>query len=180
MAQFIPKAEVKEKESTAVKALFWFAFIALIISGVLSYLADWKLNGSKQFLAELEEKASQVGTPEQKASKDSIANYKKKIDDIAELIKSHKNPTRIFDILESNIHPKVSITDMSYIGTNKQWKININGTAKDLISLAQQIMLFQQCSDIEKVSLSSVNTNVAQQVGFKMELTLKESSLIMQ
>ncbi len=141
---------------------------------------DWKLRESNQLLVEVEAKINQVGTTEQKASKDRVFNYKKKIDDIAGLVRSHKTPTKLFDILESNIHPKVSTTDMSYTSVGKQWKMNMGGIANDLISLAQQISLLQQHPDIEKVMLSSINNNTAQQIGFKMELTLKEASLLMQ
>ena len=179
MTQFIPKEEIKEKESIAVKIFFWFVLLALIVSGGLSYLIDWKLSENKKLLTEVENRIVQVGTPQQKELKDSVSNYKKKFDDMAQLLTSHKIPTKVFSILESNIHPKVYISDMLYTSANKGWKMNINGVAADLISLAQQIKLFQECTGIERVLLSSVNT-ANQQITFKIELTLKESSLIMQ
>jgi hypothetical protein len=180
MSQFIPKEEIKEKESIVVKIFFWFSFLLLIISGGLSYLVDWKINENKQLLAEVDDRVSQTGTSQQRTSKDNVINYKKKLDDIAGLVSSHKAPTKVFDILESNIHSKVFISDMAYTSASKQGKIGIGGIATDLISLAQQIKLFQQYPNIERVALSNVIVNEAQKISFKMELTLRDSSLIMQ
>jgi hypothetical protein len=180
MAQFIPKEEIKEKDSIIVKIFFWFALLFLIISGGLSYLIDWKLSESKQRLIEVENQISKIGTLQQVASKDKVSNYQKKLDDIAELIKNHKAPTRLFYILESNVHPGVIVSDITYLNIGKQETININGVVDDLISLAQQIMIFQKYPDIERVLLTSVNANNDQKITFKIELTLRETSLMMQ
>ena len=180
MAQFIPKEEIKEKESIVIKLFFWFSLLLIVVSGGLSYIVNWKLNEGNQLLIDVKTKVSQTGTIQQRASKDNVINYKKKLDDISVLIASHKAPTKVFDILEASVHPNVFISDMIYTNAAKQEKIGINGVASDLISLAQQIRLFQQNPSIERVLLSTVNAADIQKINFKIDLTLKEASLLMQ
>ncbi len=178
MVRVIPKEEVKEKESLFIKFLFWFSLFLLLVSGGLAYLIDWQVNTNQESLSRIESQISKVGTEDQKKFKEQIFTYKKKIDDVVLILKNHKAPTELFQVIESSIHPKVVFTDFYYRGLGQE-KIGITGQVSDLISLSQQIVMLENNPNISKVSLSSISGGKSGQITFRMDLSINLNSLIM-
>jgi Tfp pilus assembly protein PilN len=179
MVQVIPKEEIQERESLVVVVFLWISFLSLVVVSGLYFLINWQNQRVQDFLATIETQISQIGTQQQKDFKESIFNYKRKIDDAAALLKAHKEPTKIFDVLETTVHPEVILTDVNYQG-GKTERLNLSGNAKDMISLAQQILLIERHPKIERVALTSVNIGGDNRLNFRLETVFKPEALLMQ
>jgi len=179
MVRVIPKEEVKEKESLFIIIIYWFSFLFLIVAAGLTFFMDWKLKTAGELLVQTDSQIAQADTKEQKDFKDQIYGYKRKIDDVSVILKIHKEPTKIFNILEDTILPDVTLDTISY-QSGGQEMLSVAGQAKDIVKLAQQILLFEKHPGVDKVALSNINVSSSEQTKFTLSITLKPAALTMQ
>jgi Tfp pilus assembly protein PilN len=176
MVKVIPKEEAKEKESKVMILLFWLAIFSFIFVSGLFFVLDWQIKSADQALDQLEKELAKVGTPEQLALKNTVYDYKRKIDDIPILLEKHKKPTKVFNLLKTTVHPNVWFSSFQLI-TERNF-LFLSGRAKDLTSLSQQIAIFEKNPQIEKVNLSSAGLAKDGGVEFKLEINLLPSALL--
>lgn len=177
MVKVIPQEEVVERESFAASFLFWFSILALV--GTIGAFFALNINAQKASasLDAVEEELKKIGTPEQQNMKKQAYDYKEKLDALPKLIERHIISTAAFSIIEKNIHPKVVFNSISLVLRDN--KAILNGTANDMISLAQQIRILEkERPKLEKIFLSNADRIEDGKIGFKIEVYFSPSALI--
>ncbi len=169
MVKVIPQEEIKEKESPAWVAFFWFSVIALIT--IISLFFIFHLNTKKinEELDQVQKKTDQISNEEKQNLKTQAAQYKNKIDIIPSLLEAHLISSSAFDVIERNVHPKIVFNSFSLI--TKEKKAVLSGFAEDMISLAQQMRIFErEKTNIDKVKLANAELVEGAKIGFKVDV----------
>jgi len=169
MVKIIPQEKkVAEKESILVALFFWFSLFIFIVVTTLFFVFGWQTKKAKAQLQEIEAQLEQLGTPEQKALEEAIYDYKRKIDDFPVLLNNHQTPSKLFTLIEENIHPDVWFLSFKFLRDKNQ--VSLSGKAKSLLALAQQILAFEKIPQIKELTTS--NIGVSEEGAIKFELSI--------
>ena len=93
------------------------------------------------------------------------------LSNIQNLLNSHTASSKIFDLLEKNTQPQVYYLSLSFSLAGKN--IQLDGSAPSYGALAQQIEIFKQIPEIEKVSLGDSAVIEDGTIRFSLRLTFK-------
>jgi type II secretory pathway component PulL len=177
MVKIIPKEkETKEKKSPIIILFFWFSILFFFLSAGLFFIFDWQVKKTESSLQRIEDELKRVGTPQQKSLEEAIYDYKRKIDDVPILLKGHKTPTKILDLLEEKVHPGVWFTSFQFISNKNQ--VVLKGEAQNLLSLAQQISIFEEAPQVKELNISSVGMGPEGNIIFDLILNLVPTFLL--
>jgi len=125
----------------------------------------------------IETQLERLGTPQQKALKEAIYDYKRKIDDFPVLLSNHQTPSRLFTLLESNIHPDVWFSSFKFLRDKNQ--IDLSGQAKNLLALAQQILVFEKMPQIKELTVSNVGVSKEGNIQFQLSIVFTPTFLLL-
>ncbi len=170
MVNLIPKR--KKKISKEQKFLGYFLGF-LIVSLTVTYIAIISFkNKAQSKLNEVEEQIASQKTEELASLESKVKSYKIKVDNFAPYLESHIIATKAFQFFEDNTHPRIyfSQADLKLAGG----KIGLSGEANSFLSLGQQLIIFQNHSQVEDISLKSISLGETGNVKFKLDMTLKE------
>jgi len=178
MVKIIPKEkEVAEKESILIVLLFWFSLFIFIVIVTLFFVFEWQTKNAKAQLKEIEAQLEQLGTPEQKALKEAIYDYKRKIDDFPVLLNNHQTPSKLFALIENNIHPDVWFLSFEFLRDKNQ--MTLSGQAKSLLALAQQVLAFEKIPQIKELTVSNIGVNKEGDIEFELSIVFTPTFLLL-
>ncbi len=168
MVGIIPKTI--EKSPLWQDILLYFSigfFLAVIFSFFVLSSSQKKM---ENFLQNLEQSLSQIGTREQIGLEKELQTTEKQINDFSQVLASHIYPSKIFDFLPKIIHPRARFkqTDLDAAKST----INISGETESLTSLQQQIFIFQQESLIRDFTLNSFSIGEKGKIDFDFDISL--------
>ena len=135
--------------------LFYFS-CALLVATVLAYLVfASKVYLQQKKMNELDKKIAVYGTDEQKQAEKTVFEYRKRVDDFANIIGKHRISSNVFAFLEENTLPNVSFFNFSM---SQAGDVNLAGEAEDMPTLSRQFHIFEQNKEyIDKIgNLNSV------------------------
>ena len=129
----------------------FYVFFALLILAIFSYGVFWvKAYMESQQIAAIDKKIAVYGSSTQKDHEKEVFDYKKKIDDFAALLASHKMSSNIFTFIESTAQPNVWFSGFTMSESTNE--IRLAGEAQDMATLSKQFAVFenskQQVNDI--------------------------------
>lgn len=149
--------------------------VAVLIFLVSSYVF---LNISSQKISkDIEEKDKKLlETPEELALKKEVSVYQTNIENFKTLIDLHKKPGGIFSFLEEVCHPNIWFTGFNF--TLDGNKVSVEGSAKDFIVLAQQLMILKQHKDVlTQITVSDINSGEEGEITFSLNLAFADQIL---
>lgn len=162
--------EIRSRHSNSF--LFYISFLVFLLTlaayGGLIFLNRAQQGAEQETLAQIDQKRQEL-RPE---LVQQIFSLETRFKTIRSLIQKHTFPSRTFTWLEQHTHPRVSFTTFSFDGASR--KLVLAGTADSLVSLNQQIAVFQQDPDIEKVDFGGLAfKKESGNVGFNATVILK-------
>jgi hypothetical protein len=111
---------------------------------------------------------------------DAAKKEQDKINVAGELFKAHLYPSRVFDLLQQDVLPKVSLITLNFTSSGA---LAITGTAADYETLVAQVETIKNDPAVRSVSFSGVNGNfdekkVLEGVNFNLNVVLDPSFLV--
>lgn len=172
----LPNLEtVRVRHSTGISfyASFLIFLLVLAIYGGLIFLNRAQQTAKQEILAQIDQKRQEL-RPE---LVQQIFSLEQRFKSMQALIQQHAFPSRIFTWLEQRTHPRVSFTTFSFDSPSR--KLILAGATDSLTSLNQQIGIFQQDPNIEKVEFGGLafGKNGGSGITFNSTFILKASFL---
>ena len=169
--EIIPKQKTKE---VSWANIVLYVVLVLLLAFVLSYIffVFYQQRLQREF-RELETALQR--TPSEKDLEETVLLLKNRIDDSGMLLAQHRLPTRVFDLLEQNTHPRVWFFDVKLnfaIGS-----LDISGVASNFEVLGQQILIFEQNQSIKQVKVSRVSVGREGDIRFSLQLVFDKNLL---
>jgi len=147
--------------------LFYISFLFLAVSllfcigfGVLAKRSSLELERVNDELA-MEKTQSQIKIETE------VLNYQKKVSAFSILLKQRKPLSKIFDLLEKEVHPGIFFTKMGF--TVNSDKLQISGVADNFQVLGQQALIFKKDPLIKEIDLKQVGIGKYGGVEFSFE-----------
>jgi cell division protein FtsL len=171
MIQIIPKPE---KLISPEKIFLIFSIFIFLLSLLLFfYLFDSEKKLKKE-ISNFEEKISASKTEEIKSLEKEILRYQREISDFSKIIETHVFPSKFFQILEKNTHPKVYFSRFDFDLANS--KCTLSGTAQDFYTLGQQFDIFKNNRSFQ-TKLSKISFGKEGKVDFEFEIIFQKEML---
>ena len=134
--------------------LFYLSFLVFLLVlaayGGLIFLNRAQQTAKTEILAQIDQKRQEL-RPE---LVQQIFSIEQRFKSMQSLIGQHSFPSRTFAWLEKHTYPRVSFTSFNFDAATR--KITLAGAADSLLSLNQQIPIFQHDPDIEKVDFGGL------------------------
>lgn len=144
--------EIRSRHSNGF--LFYVSFLAFLLVlaayGGLIFLNRAQQTAEQEILAQIDQKRQEL-RPE---LVQHIFSLERRFKAMQLLIQKHTLPSRTFAWLEQRTHPRVAFNAFSFDSIAR--KLVLAGTADSLVSLNQQIAIFQQDPNIEKVDFGGL------------------------
>ena len=134
--------------------LFYAALLIFLLMlasyGGLIFLNRAQQDAEKELLAQIDQKREEL-RPE---LVQQIFAVEQRFRTIQALIQKHALPSKTFTWIEQHTHPRVAFA--SYNFDNASRKLTLPGRTDSLVSLNQQIVIFQEAPEIEKVDFGGL------------------------
>jgi cell division protein FtsL len=154
------------------KILFFLSFslfILVILSFFFLLFSVGRLNSKK---SELEEKISELKTPEIKEMEKELSALEKRFLKIEDLLNNHLFISHFFPFLESKILKNVTLDSLRFNVLKRE--IKISGVADNFPTLSKQYSIFKEDSRIENPEISKVSIGPEGKVNFEILFSFKE------
>lgn len=146
----------------------FYVFIAMAFAyGALTILVRSQENARREFISQIEQKEQEL-RPE---LINQIIGLDKNIENLKTLLAGHVYASQLFRVIEETAHPRVRFANLNFSAGGR--KIDMNGEAPDYATIAQQIRLFEQNANIERIDFGGLTANVQKgRVGFQVSLII--------
>ena len=144
---------------------------ALLVATLFCYvLFFFKVYWQNQQVNIIDQKIAAYGTPQQKAHEKQVFDYKKKIDDFAGILVSHKISLKIFNFIEEKTLPNVwfSSFDVSQAAN----EIRLLGEAENMETLSRQISFFENSDNVNTITVLNSQINNTGKIQFTLVVSL--------
>lgn len=145
--------EIRKSHSNGI--LFYVSLLVFLLVvaayGGLIFLNRAQQSAQQEILSQIEQKRQEL-RPELVQQIFSLEN---RFNAMKSLIQKHTFPSRTLAWLEQHTHPRVAFATFAFDSTIR--KLALTGAADSLVSLNQQIAIFQQDPDIEKVEFNGLS-----------------------
>jgi len=136
--------------------LFAYLFVILSIFVLIWLYINWHFQKIAFQVVEVEREMQFIKAQSNSffSLRDEIADLEQKATRTENILNNHIYWTKFFDLLEEYTVPDVYFGDFK---ANTDGRIILNGSGKDLLSIAQQIVVFSQATDfVKEVSTSGI------------------------
>lgn len=166
--------EIRNRNSNGF--LFYIGFLVFLLVlasyGGLIFLNRAQQSAQSEILAQIDQKRQEL-RPE---LVQQIFSLEARFKSMQSLIQKHTFPSRTLVWLEQHTHQRVAFSTFAFDNTLR--KLALTGTADSLVSLNQQIAIFQQDTNIEKVDFGGLSFKKEEgNVGFNATVILKPAFL---
>lgn len=155
--------------------LFYMSFLLFLLVlaayGGLIFLNRAQQGAKEELFLQIDQKRQEL-RPE---LVQQIFSLETRFKTMQSLIQKHTFPSRTFTWLEQHTHTRVSFDTFNFDGASR--KLGLTGIADSLVSLNQQIAIFQQDQNIEKVEFGGLSFRREGGVGFNATVIFKPSFL---
>ena len=158
---------VRERILIFVTGLIMIVFFVLLVHLYFTWRSEALINQAEIIRSDLTTTEGQIKSLLPRRSE--LARLCKKASRVDELLENHIYWTKLFYLLEKYTLPDVSWGDFS---ADTSGKLHLNGSAKDLNTVARQLVAFSQANDfIKKISISGVSIGETASFSIDLELT---------
>ncbi len=163
--------QLRNKQSRWIDVIFYSVF-ALLIATVLCYgFFAFRVYFQNQQINELDKKILAYNTVQQKAYEKEVLDYKKKIDDYAIIINSHKISSNVFNFIEKKTLPNVWFSNLNVSEVANE--IDLSGESENMKALSSQVQIFEESKDYIK-NITVLDSHIAEhgKINFNLRLSL--------
>jgi len=157
----------RRKTSGWLGRLITLSIILLVIAVGLYFVALFYQNYLNKSISALNEKIKNLSQEISIEDRNEVLTFYSQLINLKSLLSNHLYPSKIFSRLELITHPQVTFTGFSY--DYKNLLLKLEGYAKNLDILAQQILAFQKTTDFTKINLTDIKT-MTDKVQFGLEI----------
>ena len=171
MVNLIPR-QIKKLGKKRMALLRFLIFLVPFLTFIYISLASWK----KQAQLNIEDVDSQIltqKTAEMVNLENNLRVYKTDVDTFVPYLNNHILTTSFFNFLEENTHPNIYFDQMSLKSSSAN--VVLSGKADSFLSLGQQLMIFNDNSIVQNVSLSNISLSEEGNIIFNLSLSLNSS-----
>ncbi len=173
MVDIIPKP-IKEKPIWQIVISYFSVFV--LVGIILSYFVLISLQKkAEDNLHTLEEKIAKGKTPERISLEKEIIGEQKKIKNFSALLDQHISSSKFFQFLEEKTYSQIFFSNVNLDSKNS--KVNLSGEADNLITLNQQLSIFEKEPFFEGLNLTDVSFNKEGRINFTLDIVLKPDVL---
>ncbi len=166
--QLIPKEG--PKIPNWLNILFYATIAVLVISIVVFLTLNYSLNKSRKTLEDLNEALVKQETATNLALEREVLDYREKIGDFSDLIETHVETSKVFEMVETNCHPRVTF---SFFSLNSQENMLVlTGNTQNFENLGQQFLIFRGENLVKKTLIEKITISKTGQIDFTLALTL--------
>lgn len=149
---------IQEKQAQAQVKFFDRGLIVSIVIFVLLAIATvgirWYVGTLETKMTELDTLITQKTATLKGQSIDRLVDFSDRMTAIGSHIQSEPNPADILGLVEENTLASVRLTNFQYNRTNHQ--VLVEGVARSLKEIAQQMLVFKRVDVIESVRVESI------------------------
>jgi hypothetical protein len=169
MVQVIPK-ELEQPEGLEKKIFPWLSLILVIIVIFAYFFILRQDSKAKTELETVETDIKRQQDASFKTLEQEVLAQKRKIDDVFRLIEARKQASQTFVFLEQYVHPQIYFSGITLnMGTGN---LELEGTAKNFISLGEQIHILKDSGFSQNIGLKSIGLDQSDGIKFKLEVLL--------
>ncbi len=152
--------------------VIFYCFFAVLITIIASYLMfEYKGYLLRAKIKEVDAKIALYGTEGQKDQEKEVFDYKKRIDNFAELMSNHKIASNVFTFIEQNTLPNVWFSVFNMSQTTSE--IRLSGEAENMETLSRQGEVFEKNKDyVKSITVLSSQTQASGKVKFILTASL--------
>ena len=152
-------------------------YLVLIIATTLAFaygVLTFKVYFYETKIKEIDGKIAVYSTPQEKAHEKQVFDYKKKIDDFAAIINSHKITTNVFSFIEDYTLPRVWFSSFNMSETTNE--VRVAGETENMETLSRQFKALETANEyVKHISVLSSQVDNAGKVSFILNLFLQPS-----
>jgi uncharacterized membrane protein YhiD involved in acid resistance len=163
------KFEEKSSTQKILTFLFFATLLVLVFSFLFLYLSQKSLEKKKK---EYQERIEATKTKEIKEIEQKINLIQTQLKDAEKIVKEKHFTQKLFDFLEKNKLKGIKFTSAEIDFEQKSAKIS--GEGADLSSVAKQLKVFENLSEIENFSFPGVSFDKEGKVKFNFSFSFKE------
>lgn len=171
MVEIIPKPV--EKKINWRDILLYFSAFLLLLAVFTYFILNNYLKRAETTLKSLEETLAREKTVEEIALEKEIFGYQKKIGDFSKLIDRHLLPSKFFEFLEKNSHPKIWFSKLDL--NSRTGEAKLSGQAADFVVLDQQLQILKANPLVKNFNLVKIEIDKEGKVNFDLKLNLDPS-----
>ncbi len=155
--------------------LFYLSIVLLVATFSLYFIFDHLQKKSADSLQNLQNLISQKKTSEGAALEKEVFNYQKKIQDFAQLLPQHLYPSKFFEFIEKNCHPKVWFSQINF--NPEKAEANLVGEAENFSAIGQQILILKSNPSVKNTALAQISIGKRGMVDFSLNISLDPNIL---
>jgi hypothetical protein len=168
MADFQAIEPLNKKKTTGwMTNLITVAVIIFVVVFALYFVGVFYENYITKNIADINSKIKDLAKEIPIEDRNEVLTFYSQLINLRALLANHLYPSNLFSRLELITHPQVTFTTFSY--ENKTSIIKLEGYARDLNVLAQQLLALQKTTDFVKITVSDIK-NTADNVQFGVEI----------
>lgn len=154
----------------AIDYLFYLSSILLAVV-VFSYLIfNFKIRLQSEAVQDIEKKILGLNTEERQAYDKKIIDYRKKINDFAEILNSHRIASSIFSFLEEKTMGNIWFSNFDMQESDSG--IKLSGETENMESLSRQIEVFENSKDyVRGVNVLNSQANSGGKISFLLSIS---------
>ncbi|TSC75254.1 MAG: hypothetical protein G01um101433_937 [Parcubacteria group bacterium Gr01-1014_33] len=146
-------------------------FLTVAAYGGLAILTKSQENTAQTLKDEIAQKQAEI-RPEFITQ---ITTLEKRLKNMRELLNGHTAVSNIFQMLEADTHPRVQFNNFSFSAAGR--RVDMDGLAASYTVIAQQVSIFEQEPQIERVEFGGLSATKDNFINFKISLIIRPSLL---
>jgi Tfp pilus assembly protein PilN len=158
----------------------WRLFIAafgVFLATVLGYVGI--LFGYQPYLRnQIQQKTNEIEQLSEtipKADQDQFINFYSQLVNLKNILDSHVMASPLFSFLERTTHPRVYFANASM--KFREGELELNGLAESYAAVTEQLEVFSQAPEIDRLLVSQAQLGERNLVGFKVAIRFKKGAL---
>lgn len=164
---------IESEVKSSWKEVAFFASLILVVLVAFTYgLLLYKTQSQEQEILMLGKKVTAYNSASYQMAEKQVLDYKKKIDDLAQILGGRKISSNVFSVIEANTLPQVWFNNFSMSGADN--KIILGGEAQTMQVFTQQIRVFEQDNHYI-TGVTIINSQIeptSGKISFSLQLTL--------
>ena len=170
MVDIIPKTT---KKTPLWQDLLFYFSIGLFSAAIASFFFLNNSQGKMEYsLKNTEDSLAQRETTEEIAMEKEIKTTEKQVRDFSQILKSHLEPSKVFDFFPKIVHPKAWFNKVSFDAAKSE--AVISGQTESFVTLQQQIFIFRQEPLIKNFFLNSFSVGKEGRIDFSFNISFNQ------
>lgn len=161
----------EEKKSFWIEVLFYLS-LALTVAAIFVWgIVNLQITVQAQKLSDVSKKVDTFSEPAYKETEKRVLDYKKRIDDLTQILSNRKISSHVFSLIEGDTLPKVWFSGFSMSGSEN--RLTLTGEAENMEVFSRQVQVFEK-NDTYVKSVSILNSQIQpdNRVTFSLQLML--------